>query len=298
MQFCQQCAWAKSYYEQQGKKLGQGAVPQNIVPSSEPFKPCQEEENRHFDSLDDAVKLFSGLVDCVPTFEEALSYAEIENQQNITNDSQELARNALKKESIKRLGLTFDECVAISCYTQEIDGGKGSPYKVINEGIAVTRNQKSLMKLRKLLFLFISGLRKLPRSRPTNNVFYRGIKTKAPLSPTEANGHQFYAEGNIVTWWGFTSTSEKVNVIKNFATGSTGSTTFNIVGKDLWGYKLTDFSLFDEAEILLEIEAKVKVLAVVETSESAVSIKLELQPFTHLVLESVIPARGYPLTKF
>ena len=63
----------------------------------------------------------------------------------------------------------------------------------------------------------------------------------------------------------------------------------------MWGYSIRAFSMYpEEAEILLEPEAKVDVTSVIKQGpqESILSIYLKLQPFEHLVLEAMIPVGG------
>ena len=247
------------------------------------------------DSLDSASRMFVGLPDSPPSLERALSDAGIEGIASILEDSREFANIARSSPEISILGLTDDEAGAIACYTLQGTQGAKSPYEVINEGLAGSGGRTSLYPSRKLIYLFLSGLRKLPRFRlAPGQMLYRGISTKVPTSEAEAKGHQFYEEGKIVTWWGFTSTTTDLGVTNKFISAAAASTLFNIGGKDLWGYDIQPFSPFEEKEILLEPETKVVVGGIASFGASLV-VHVELQPFARLVLEDIIPSREQEL---
>ena len=248
------------------------------------------------DSLDSpkARRFFTRFPTKPPTLEEALRAAGIQNVDIVVEDSKEYAQEALETPSISSLGLTDDEAGAIACYTLQLPQGVKSPYEVINEGLAGSRNRSTLSTARRLIYLFLNGLRKLPRYRvPAGEMLYRGMKVKVPTTLEEAKGHQYYAKGRTVTWWAFTSTTLDGEVTSNFIRKSPESTLFNISGADLWGYDIRAFSQFpEEAEVLLEPEAKVDVISVIRHQDSILSINIKLQPFKHLVLEDIIPVGG------
>ena len=253
--------------------------------SGRPFAEVVEE----FESLDDSKNLFKGLPKRKPTLEMALREAEVPNHDIVLDNSMEFADNARENPEIAALDLSDDEAGAISCYTLEVKG-ENSPYKVINEGLTGSRNRATISSTRKLIYLLLSGLRKLPRFRPSvGQMFHRGIRAKVATTEKEANGHQFYANGKIVTWWGFTSTTTSLSATQNFIKGAAASSLFNIGGEDLWGYDVKLFSQFSkEEEILLEPEAKILVVGKVCLGNSLV-INVTLQKFEHLVLEDIIP---------
>ena len=244
------------------------------------------EDRNAFHSLDSAKKMFISFLTNPPTFEEAIKEAKFQDLDSILSLSREFARIAKSMPEIACQGLTDDEAAAISCYTLELSGDC-SPYEILNGCLSGGRDTRALLKTRKFIFLFLSGLRKLSKYIPsTGQQFYRGLRARVP---TEANGHQVYTKNSIVTLWGFTSTTANFDAINVFIKGAAEITLFIFGGKDLWGYNIQAFSPYDdEAEILLEPEAVVKVSGVVETGRS-LSVNVEFQPFVHLVLESVIP---------
>ena len=144
--------------------------------------------------------LFRPLAKAKPTLEMALRSAGIQSHDIVLEDAMTYAEIALKNEEIAPLGLTEDEAGAIACYTLQPKGSKPI-YEVINEILAGSRNRANLNTSRRLLYLLLSGLRKLPRFRPSaGQQFYRGIRHKVPQTQGEAAGHQYYAKGITVTW--------------------------------------------------------------------------------------------------
>lgn len=244
-------------------------------------------ENTESINSDYSKKLFSSLPGNRISLEDALISAGFENYESILRESTRLVNLAREIPEIDGLDLTDDEAGAISCYTLQVEEGNKSPYEVINEALAKSRDRKELMFTRKLIYLLLCGLRKLPRFRPsTGQVLYRGLRLK------KENGHQYYAKGRIVTWRGFTSTTTDITATNDFIEKTQASILFNIGGVDLWGYDIKAFSPFqDEEEILLEPEAKVLVDGTVPLGKSHV-INVNLQPFDHLVLEDIVSANG------
>ena len=235
-------------------------------------------------------KIFESLASEPITLKEALDEAGLGF---FYNDAKEKGEKVIELPNIARFGLTPDEAGAISCYTlqAEKDSGKKSPYNVLNESLAKNRDSDKLSSMKKYIFLLLRGLRKLEPFVPKNNALYRGMGKFVPLTFEEANGHQYYAEGQTVTWWGFTSTTLSFEVANSFVQKSNVKTYFEIVGPNRWGYDLRPFSAYNEAEILLEPEAKITVHEVTDFG-TVLLINAELVPFGHLALESIIPVQN------
>lgn len=249
------------------------------------FTYCNDSKN--FSSLNEAKELFRELVGTKITLEEALKDAGVLDYKSTAKYGIERGKEAKKVLGPSAASLTDDEAGAIVCYTLELEGN--SLYKIINSNIVTKRSEKGLQGPKKYIYLFLSGLRKLPRSVfPNNKMLYRGIDTKVPIRKLEAKGHQSYSEGNIVTWWGFTSTSINKGVAVNFMKGSPKKSFFTIKGKGMWGYDIQAFSNYKEGEFLLEPEAKIKIREVNQVTKTELELEVELQPFEHLVLEDVI----------
>ena len=244
-------------------------------------------------NLNASKSIFEEFMTSKPTLEDALRSAGVQNLGWVLGEALKHGRLAKANPEIAALGLTDDQAGAIACYTFPSRDGAKAPYQLINEGLAGTRNRDNLFSIRKLLYLFLSGLRKLPRFRLSpGQLLYRGIEVCVPQNSAEANGHQYYSEGRTVTWWGFTSTTTKLGVINEFIKDCTSSTLFTIGGSDLWGYDIKAFSFFSgEEEILLEPEAKFLVNGVARLGATSV-VNVTLQPFDHLVLEEIIPVNN------
>ena len=148
--------------------------------SSERFVSYADPEN--FNSLDEAKSLFKDFVEYPPTLETALESADIPKIKSILEDSRRLGNKARKQKEIATAKLTDDEASTIACYTLQVEGAQ-SPYTLINSSVSCSRNVKGLSASKKLIFLFLSGLRKLPRYRvPAGEMLYRGVNKKVPIT--------------------------------------------------------------------------------------------------------------------
>ena len=119
-------------------------------------------------SLDDSRHLFTGFLSSPPTFKDACEDARI--TEKLIADSESLANEAMEGPEFKKYGLTIDEAQAITCYTvemNEVERQKGvlPPYMILNNCLACNRTEENVTRTRKLLFLLLSGLRKLPRTK-------------------------------------------------------------------------------------------------------------------------------------
>lgn len=281
-----------------------------------------------FEDLDTVNDMFVQFTQRPPSLADALMEAGVQNTSLAFQHAMEFGRYALKEPSISQLGLTEDEAGALAAYTLQWAGGVKSPCEAVNEALcsARDRDRRSITSGSKLIYLFLSGLRKLPKARPeSGKCLYRGVCTRVPLSKEEAcssiasancccyncERRQAYIPGHFVTWWGFTTTSPDPDVPRKFVCTPPAAaglatemprecTLFSIYGTDLWGYDIQAFSPFEECGILLEPEAKVMVTKVTEASlyspsntpaaaPAVVEINVELRPFVRLVLEDVIP---------
>ena len=252
-----------------------------------------------FDSLNKSVSLFECLPEMKPTLREALVDIGLPNEriESILKDCKEFTNKARKVPEIAKCGFSDDEAGAIICYTHDLMGVK-SMYKIINESLAVHRDRKSLLATRKLMYLLLSGLRKLPPISPTTKKVYRGIRVNVPTTKEEATDdkkvHQFYAEGRTVTFWGFTSTTADLEAVNEFIKGAPESTLFIISGEPLWGYDISAFSLLEkEKEILFEPETKIVVDKVLKQGATGKTLVIEatLQR-SDFVLEKIIPVKN------
>ena len=160
-------------------------------------------------------------------------------------------------------GFTFEDAKAIAMYTYDF-GPKNfemNPYRIINR-VLVTRSTMDMQRIKDILFLVMTALRKLHPVR--NRILYRGVRSAVNLS----KGH--YSVGSMVFWTALSSTSPDLNVTKSFlskANSSTSARTLFIINNG-WGYNIQPYSLFpNETEILLEPERVFKVTGVIPSTD-------------------------------
>ena len=238
----------------------------------------------NYQSLDDAKSIFC--LESTPTLKEILMELELE-EDDVKDNLDEKVESIRSKEEYRACGLSDDEIKAIVLYTFSQDEGK-CVYSYLNKKLAKTRDKTGLTSIRNYLFLLLTALRKLPRYEiKANMMLSRGICVKVPLTKQEAHGHQYYEKGKTIKWWGFTSTTVEVSCVKSFI-GESG-TLFKIGGNGLWGYRIEDFSLFDEKEVILEPETMVRVVGSLDLG--LIVVDLEFVPSDHLVLEDLIPVK-------
>ena len=187
----------------------------------------------------------------------------------------------------KKLPASHDELNAIYCYSKgPLDTAEVyNMFDLINKALYTKTNKREAVRpYRKYIYLLLSGLRKLPRTVPDDNIIYRALKTYVT---TEEGGEDIpYGVDRVKTWWGFTSTSVQREAAlrflkdrkgKNFGTG----TMFTIRGR-IWGYDISDYAFFGkERELLVEPERKMKIVNVSE-EKGVIYVDVEM-------LESEIP---------
>ena len=209
----------------------------------------------------------------IPTIEEALKEAGLKEDQakEITGVCMSRARkiNDLPEE------LTVEDAAALALYTFDY-GSKGyesNPFRLLNKNL-IGRNTEGLLRIRGLLYLVMTAMRKLPRY--TGKTLYRGVRQGAKIN--QGN----YIEGKIVTWSAFSSTSPdlgttKAFLAKNSSDGKASGTLFVI--ENAWGYDLKKFSLFpNEDEILLEPERQFKVKSVLKAELNLITLEMVKSP--------------------
>jgi hypothetical protein len=171
---------------------------------------------------------------------------------------QRLLRPAMRTSPYGQL--TEHEAAAIILYTEQFE--PVSLFTVVNEILRDNRdpaNRKERLKpLLGYLKLLLKGLRKLPPvSAP---LLYRGIRPRA--------GEDLYTmyktrqdDGQSVSWWGFTSTTRRLQVLQNamFCGGSGARVMFMIAeckcGVDIRG--LSSFPTEDEVVLPPGVEFEV-----------------------------------------
>ncbi|CAF1166408.1 unnamed protein product [Adineta steineri] len=123
--------------------------------------------------------------------------------------------------------LTIDESASIALYSLEWSPQQKSFYIILNETLRGTNRATLLPPWFKFLKLFLTGLSKLPLTGRRN--IYRGVKLDL---------RKQYTQGTKIVWWGFSSCTSSIEVLKNEEFfGKTGTRTlFSIEcdnGKDI-----------------------------------------------------------------
>ena len=234
-----------------------------------------------------------------PKMEDALRNAGLNDSQvrHITGACYKNAYELQAKEKLPK-ELTVDDAAAIAMYTFDFGTGeiKYNPYRLINSALN-NKTEENLRKVRDILYLVISSLRKLPVVHGIH--LYRGIRVDVtddnaansssssssssdPMSESRNNSSDIskfnYKEDSIITWNALSSTSPSMNVTKNFlargsSTGKAAGTLFII--ENCWGYDIQPYSLFPtESEILLEPERQFQVVSVISADLTIVKLKM------------------------
>lgn len=248
-------------------------------------------ESDTLQTLDDIADIFSDIdPNNPPTMRDALEDLNVPEDviKETVSEMEYFIQDRTKKKLLpKKLPASHDELNAIYCYSKgELDvDGVYNMFELVNKALYTKDNKKEAVRpYRKYIYLLLSGLRKLPRTVPDDNIIYRALKTYVT---TEDGGENVpYAVDRVKTWWGFTSTSVQDNAAlhflkdrkgKNFGTG----TMFTIRGR-IWGYDISDYAFFGkERELLVEPERKMKIVNVSE-NKGVIFVDVEM-------LESEIP---------
>ena len=126
------------------------------------------------------------------------------------------ARYAKASNMKSRKGLPDNVTVDDAMYTYDFgfERFEKNPYRIVNKSIA-GRSISSLQNIKDLVFLVLTGLRKLPRIE--GKTLYRGVR--ADVNTDEDH----YSEGSTVTWPAFSSTSPSMKSTKAFLASGSGS---------------------------------------------------------------------------
>lgn len=124
--------------------------------------------------------------------------------------------------------LTEDEELSIKLYTYEWSQSGKSFYNHLNNALR-QENRQALKPWFLYLRLFIGALTKLTEETP--KILYRAVP--------ETMGHN-YKKGEEITWWGFSSCTTSLGVLKDFLNDSESRTIFNIFCKS--SYRISEYS--------------------------------------------------------
>ena len=246
---------------------------------------CKEEDNNREESINKYQNLFSNYEKNPPSLKEALN--QMFKNSNINNNKvNELTEDLLNKckekidekyDEIKNKynNISKEDAYIICSYTCESKERDYSPYRILNQSLVSDDRERSVRNVSKYLYIFLKSLRKLPRYYPKNKFLYRCLTCKVNISKDPNNEKLVpYIAGNLKTFWGFTSTSPDPKMTYSFLKKeeSNKSGTIFTLGGDIWGYDIELFNYYNEKEILLEPERKLKVDSVLPPVNDIINI--------------------------
>lgn len=160
-------------------------------------------------------------------------------------------------------GLTIDESASIMLYTMSWKPLEQCLYNALNATLR-SKNRNKLEPWFLYLKLFFTALERLPSIHRT---IYRGIKSDV---------HEDYATGKSVVWWGFSSCTTNLDVLKleTFLGKTDTRTMFTIECKS--GKNIQRHSFFpSEVEVLIPAATQFKVVACLDQGHGLHVIQLE-----------------------
>lgn len=231
----------------------------------------------YFDDSNTNVKLggvmsivYSGKIER-PTLEQALEKADYDSNgiKLITEACNGVTTKVVDEGTIDP-GVTEHDAAAIAMYTYDFGNAEKSPYKVINKNL-VGRNTAGLQKIKWMLYLLLTALRKLPRF--SGKRLYRMVKSGVNLSKCK--------KGERLMWSAFTSTSISRDEARKFLSGSSSKEAISegvmFIIDDGWGYSVQKYSVFPgEEEILLEPEREFEVVSKMKNEEGYTEVCLRM----------------------
>ena len=182
-------------------------------------------------------------------------------------------------------GLTSDESAAIMLYTLESNSHEHSLYVILNA--TLRSEQRDRLKPWFLyLRLILTALTRLPSKRRT---VFRGVR---------GDLQQQYSKDNICIWWGFSSCTSSIEVLKcQSFFGQTGTRTlFHIEclnGKDIKNHSFVQH----EDEILLLPARELKVKGILDSGNGLHIIQMEETEPKYPLLEPVSLPTSTPQSK-
>ena len=263
----------------------------------------EEENNNNEDSIDNYKDMFIEYENNKPTLSEALTQmfnsSDIKSSQyeveELVNDILSKCKSTIEKTfdkiTKKYPYITKNDAYIICSYTCESCDSFMSPYKLLNTSLVSDNRQNRINKISKYLYILLASLRKLKRyyPNPKNNYLYRCINCKVNLAEDPFNKKYIpFKNGNIKTFWGFTSTSLNIEATYSFLKKKNkikSGTVFSL-GGDIWGYDISLFNFFREEEILLEPERKYEIIKVFPPLNDVIYVDCKILT-TKLVLNNI-----------
>ena len=259
-----------------------------------------DENNNNKESINKYKYLFLSYEKQKPSLSQALEQMFISSNAD-SNQSKDLVDDILLKckETIKPKfkeinqeysNISMEDAYIICSYTCESKNKAMSPYRLVNSNLVSENRLNGIEKISKYLYILLKSLRKLKRYYPykENKYLYRCLANKVSLSGDGLNPNYIpYKNGNIKTFWGFTSTSRNADDAYSFLKNKQQikSGTLFRLGGDIFGYDITLFNYYGEDEILLEPERKYIITDVLPPLNDIININCEIYN-TPLVLDN------------
>jgi len=172
----------------------------------------------------------------------------------------------------KNYGLILDEFRSIYFYTLETF----NLYKDLNRDLSSSTRDKNAPKWKHYLYYLFNALRKIP-PWVSNQDLYRGVNQN--LVKKYPNK---YVSGKDITFYGFTSTSTKLEKVKDFI-GKSEGTILSINGC-FSGRLINTFSGYpEESEVLIPAGSRFTIISVLEF-ENITMIQLKQIPTLEILL--------------
>ena len=263
------------------------------------FKLSNEEDINRFKTIENFISIFK----CYkkkPPLKEALKDLYLNSNQKISDEIAIEIANTLYDECKSYVGdnfnkieekhrkITKEDAIIICSYTREIPGkyknkyNTDSPYKILNQSMTSEDRDKGIQNVGKYLLVLLLALRKLEKCY--KDCLYRGIRTNV-IKDKDTKGNEYkYKIGDIKKWWGFTSSSDSKTVAVSFLDKRKYGTIFEIKCSKLWGYDLSDFSMFSEKEILFIPEREIEIKDIKQIDDYAL-IECRMLTDSSLILE-------------
>ena len=243
------------------------------------------------ESINSYSNIFNEYIYKTPTLREALmqmfksSGANLLKSNNLTREILTSITRHLDmkfKEIRKKYPLiTLEEAQTISCYTCELSDKSYSPYKILNINLVSKERNNGISNISKYLFIFLKALRKLDKFYPNKGQhLYRSINS-------DIDSKSYYI-GNTKVFWSFTSTSQNASKTYNFLGDKIVfkyGTIFTLTG-NIWGYDIKLFNVFNEDEVLLEPERKIKIIDILPKINNITHVTCKVLD-TPIVLEKI-----------
>ena len=252
-----------------------------------------EEDINRFETIEDLISLFKIYKD-KPSLKDALedlylnSNISLENAKEITkflyDTCESFINGKFNKIKQKHPKITKEEAIIICSYTKEIPNKYKAdpPYKILNKSMTSEKRENGIHNVAKYLLVLLLALRKLEKCY--KDILYRGMGTNV-IKDKDINGNKYkYNKEDVKKWWGFTSTTISEKLANSFLKDNSYGTIFAIKGSKLWGYDLSDFSEYNEKEILLIPEREIKIKDIKQNGDIT-RIECDMLEDTTLILE-------------